>query len=132
MFKNSKAFSSFSVDDLQKAKEFYGQTLGFDITEDPHMPELLQLHLSTDAIIMIYPKGDAHTPATFTVLNFPVENIDSAVDALTKKGVQIEKYEGMIQKDEKGIARGMVQALHGLKTPREIFSLFFRRNNITT
>jgi catechol 2,3-dioxygenase-like lactoylglutathione lyase family enzyme len=103
MFKNTKAFSGFSVKDLQKAKEFYSQTLGLDVTE---ANGLLQLHIAGGTIILIYPKEN-HTPATFTILNFPVDNIEQAVDELTRRGVHFESYnEGGLVTDEKGIARG--------------------------
>ena len=105
MLKDSHAFSSFSVDDIPKAKEFYGQTLGLDVTEIPDMG-LLQLGLAGGSRVMIYPKDD-HAPATFTVLNFTVPDIDQAVDALAGKGVEFERYDSeTIKTDEKGIARG--------------------------
>jgi len=103
MFKDAKAFSGFSVNDLQKAKEFYSQTLGLDVTESNG---LLQLHVAGGTTILIYPKEN-HTPATFTILNFPVDNIEQAVDELTRRGVQFEHYnEGELVTDEKGISRG--------------------------
>lgn len=106
MFKDVKAFSSFSVNDIPKAREFYGETLGLEVTEDTNMPmSLLRIHLATGGEIMVYPK-DNHTPASFTVLNFPVDNIDEAVDELSGRGVQFEKYdEGPIKTNAKGIAR---------------------------
>lgn len=104
MFKDVKAFSGFSVDDLQKAKEFYGETLGLKVTEMPEMG-MLELHINGNNTIIVYQK-DNHVPATFTILNFPVEDVERAVDALTEKGVTFEKYdEGMLKTDEKGIAR---------------------------
>jgi catechol 2,3-dioxygenase-like lactoylglutathione lyase family enzyme len=102
MFKDTKAFSSFSVDDLNKAKEFYGQTLGLEVSETP---EGLGLRIAGGGQVFIYPKPN-HEPATFTVLNFPVEKIDKAVDQLTKLGVRFEQYEGEMKTDEKGIFRG--------------------------
>lgn len=102
MFKNSKAFSSFSVDDLGKAKTFYGQTLGLDVSETP---EGLGLQISGGGQVFLYPKPN-HEPATFTVLNFPVADIEQAVDQLTKLGVRFESYEGEMKTDEKGIFRG--------------------------
>ncbi|MDX6405366.1 MAG: hypothetical protein QOH70_2821 [Blastocatellia bacterium] len=102
MFKDTKAFSSFSVNDLQKAKEFYGELLGLDISETP---EGLALSIAGGGRVFIYPKPN-HAPASFTVLNFPVDDIGAAVDALTKRGVRFEKYEGEIKTDEKGIHRG--------------------------
>ena len=100
MFENSKAFSGFSVDDLDRARQFYEGTLGLNVTEENGM---LGLHVSGGGDILIYPKDD-HTPATFTILNFPVEDIDRAVDDLTGSGIEMERYEGMNQ-DEKGIMR---------------------------
>ena len=103
MFKNTKAFSSFSVDDMQKAKEFYGQTLGLDVSEQE---EGLRLRIAGGGEVFIYPKSN-HQPATFTVLNFPVDNIEQAVGQLTKRGVQFEHYDDAgIKTDEKGIHSG--------------------------
>lgn len=104
MFKDTEAFSGFSVNDLAKAKEFYGQTLGLEVSE---LPEgLLALHIAGGAKIFIYPK-DNHTPATFTILNFPVENVEQAVDDLTERGVRFEIYnQPELKTDKKGIARG--------------------------
>lgn len=100
VFKNTKAFSSFSVDDLEKAKEFYGEILGIDISESK---EGLSLYPKSSNEIFIYPKTD-HTPATFTVLNFPVDDAEQAVDDLTKQGVRFEIYnKGELKTDEKGI-----------------------------
>ena len=101
MFKDTKAFSGFSANDLQKAKEFYRQTLGLDVSTGPM--GVLQLNISGGTVILIYPKPN-HTPATFTILNFPVENIEPAVDELTKRGVRFEHYDQPeIKTDEKGI-----------------------------
>jgi catechol 2,3-dioxygenase-like lactoylglutathione lyase family enzyme len=103
IFKNTRAFSSFSVDNLDKAKEFYGKTLGIDISESK---EGLSLYPKSGNEIFIYPKTD-HTPATFTVLNFPVDDVEQAVDSLTKVGVHFEKYnEGELKTDDKGICHG--------------------------
>jgi len=103
MFKDTKAFSGFSVNDVQKAKEFYGQTLGLDVSE---AHGLLELHIAGGTTILMYPKEN-HTPATFTILNFPVANIEQAVDELASRGVQFESYnEGGLVTDEKGIFRG--------------------------
>ena len=101
MFKDSKAFFSFSVDDVPRAKDFYAGTLGLDVTEEMGG---LGLHLAGGVDGFLYPKDD-HTPATFTVLNFLVDDVDDAVDRLTEAGVRFERYEGEIQTDEKGIAR---------------------------
>ena len=103
MFRGTKAFSGFSTNDLQKAKEFYGNVLGLGVTEENG---LLSLHLATGADVLVYPKDD-HTPATYTILNFPVDDIDQAVDELVARGVVFEHYANMT--DEKGIARGRSQ-----------------------
>ena len=102
MFKDTKAFSGFSVNDLQKAKAFYSQTLGLEVSENP---EGLALRIAGGATIFIYPKPN-HTPATFTILNFQVGDIEKAVDELTKLGVRFEQYDEPIKTDEKGIHRG--------------------------
>jgi catechol 2,3-dioxygenase-like lactoylglutathione lyase family enzyme len=102
MFKHSKAFSGFSVDDLQKAKEFYSETLGLTVVDNPM--GLNELHINDATRIIAYPKPN-HVPATFTILNFPVDNIDETVDKLTSLGVQFEQYDGNIRTDEKGICR---------------------------
>ena len=102
LFKEAESFSSFSVNDLKKAKDFYGQTLGLDVSETP---EGLELH-TADNTVFLYPKPD-HTPASFTVLNFHVDDIDAAVDELTALGVNLEHYNLPDMKtDERGIARG--------------------------
>jgi len=101
MFMESQAFSSFSVDDIPRAKQFYSETLGVQVTETEDM---LQLHLAGGGRVLIYPKAN-HVPATFTVLNFPVANIEQAVDDLTGRGVTFEQYEGEIATDERGIMR---------------------------
>lgn len=102
MLKHSKAFSGFSVDDLEKAKTFYNEILGLDATEIAM--GILELRTYGNNNIIIYPKPN-HQPATFTILNFPVEDIEKAVDELTAKGVKFEQYEGDIKTDEKGICR---------------------------
>jgi catechol 2,3-dioxygenase-like lactoylglutathione lyase family enzyme len=103
MLTQSKPFSSFSVNDLQKAKAFYQEVLGLEVADNPM--GLIELKPDNETKILVYPKAD-HTPATFTVLNFPVVNIDQSVDELIHKGVTFEQYEGPIQTDEKGISRG--------------------------
>lgn len=113
MLGNTKPFSSFSVDDLEKAKEFYSKTLGLDVKSEA---EGLEIHFP-DNIIFIYPKKN-HVPATFTVLNFPVGNIEKAVDDLSKRGVRFEKYkEGELKTDEKGIFRGNGPTIAWFKDP---------------
>jgi predicted enzyme related to lactoylglutathione lyase len=104
MLGDSKAFSGFSVDDLDRAREFYEQTLGLRVTVMSEMGGMLRLHLGGGGEVLVYPKAD-HAPATFTVLNFPVSDVDGVVDQLTARGVRFERYEGFEQ-DEKGIARG--------------------------
>jgi catechol 2,3-dioxygenase-like lactoylglutathione lyase family enzyme len=101
MLKESKAFSTFAVDDVAKAKQFYGETLGLEVREEM---DGLALQLAGGSSVFIYPKSD-YTPATFTVLNFPVDDVEQAVDRLTAAGVTFEHYDGF-QQDEKGIARG--------------------------
>ena len=113
MLTTSKAFSSFSVDDLSKAKEFYGQTLGVKVSESD---EGLELKPSGDASVFLYPKPN-HEPATFTVLNFMVDDIEAAVDELEKSGVTFEKYEGEIKTDEKGIHRNGGPTIAWFKDP---------------
>jgi predicted enzyme related to lactoylglutathione lyase len=103
MFQNTKAFFSFSVDDLSAAKRFYGETLGINVEE---ADEDLKLHLGGGCEGMIYPKSN-HQPATFTVLNFPVESVEKAVKELKERGVKFEVYdEGELKTDAEGISRG--------------------------
>lgn len=102
MLNESNAFSGFSVNDIQKAKDFYGRTLGLKVAESNGA---LELSLAGGGKVFIYPKPN-HSAASFTILNFPVENIEQSVDELTKRGVRFEHYGGDIQTDEKGIHRG--------------------------
>lgn len=102
MLKGTNAFSGFSVNDLAAAKRFYGETLGLEVEEAAEGG--LRLKVAGPNGIYVYPKHD-HTPATYTILNFRVDDIDKAVDELTRKGVRFERYENMT--DEKGIARGL-------------------------
>ena len=114
MLKESKAFSGFSVNDIQKAKDFYGRTLGLQVSESHG---LLTLQLADGNKVLIYPKVN-HAPATFTVLNFPVENVDDSVDELAKRGVRFEIYdESDIKTDEKGIMRGNGPTIAWFKDP---------------
>jgi|ERR1700726_4385628 catechol 2,3-dioxygenase-like lactoylglutathione lyase family enzyme len=101
MFTNTKAFSGFAVDDVKKAREFYGETLGIETSEEHG---IMTLHLAGARDTIVYPKPD-HTPATYTILNFPVGDIDQAVDELAARGVRTERYPGFDQ-DEKGVFRG--------------------------
>ena len=103
MFGKTKAFSGFSVDDIAAAKDFYGDVLGLRVTE---ADGLLTLHIAGDRDILVYPKPD-HVPATFTILNFPVDDIERAVDELSERGVRFERYPQFESEiDEKGIFRG--------------------------
>jgi len=114
MFKNTDAFSSFSVNDLEKAKEFYGKTLGLEIVEKP---EGLELHIAGGTRIFMYAKIN-HIPATFTILNFAVDNIEKAVGELTKRGVRFEIYnEGDLKTDERGIFYGGGPKIAWFKDP---------------
>jgi len=104
MLANSKAFSSFAVDDLQSAQEFYGEKLGLKTVVLSEEDGLMSLHLAGDRETIVYEKPD-FGPASYTVLNFPVDDIDEAVDGLAARGVSFERYDGFEQ-DEKGISRG--------------------------
>ncbi len=105
MFNSSKIFSSFSVNDIPKAKEFYGNTLGLKVKEVEMGTTLLEIDIA-GYTVMIYPKPN-HTPATFTILNFPVDDVEITVDKLTAKGVKFEHYDSeFLKTDGKGIARG--------------------------
>jgi len=114
MLEKSKAFSGFSVNDTQKAKEFYGRTLGLEVSESNG---LLNLRLAGGTTVLIYPKPN-HTPANFTILNFPVDNVDKAVDELTKRGVRFEIYnQPNVKTDERGIFRGGGPVIAWFKDP---------------
>ena len=112
MFKDTHAFSGFSVDDVPRAKQFYGETLGLNVTDEMGG---LALHLGGGGNVYLYPK-DNHVPATFTVLNFPVADVEEAVDRLTEAGVSFERYDG-IEADEKGIHRGEGPTIAWFKDP---------------
>ncbi len=117
MFKDSGAFSSFSVDDPRAAKAFYGETLGLAVSDIPEMDGLLELTVPGGAKVMIYAKPD-HTPASFTVLNFPVDDITKAVDELTAKGVTFERYDdGPVKTDDRGILHGPGPQIAWFKDP---------------
>jgi catechol 2,3-dioxygenase-like lactoylglutathione lyase family enzyme len=104
MLTDSQAYSGFAVDDAARAKKFYSETLGLRVSDQDAQNGLLALHVGGERQILVYQKPD-FTPATYTILNFPVDDIDKTVDELTARGVSFEKYEGFGQ-DEKGIARG--------------------------
>lgn len=116
MFKHTKAFSSFSVDDTAKAKEFYSQVLGLDVVE-LDMPGTLSLKIEGGGRVLIYTKHN-HAAATFTVLNFPVKDVNQAVDELTAKGVKFKIYdEPNFQTNEKGIFMGEGPKIAWFKDP---------------
>jgi catechol 2,3-dioxygenase-like lactoylglutathione lyase family enzyme len=115
MFADTKAYSGFAVDDVKKAREFYGETLGLKTSVLDEENGLLTLHLAGDRDTLVYERPN-HTPATYTILNFPVDDIDEAVDELGARGVTFERYEGFEQ-DEKGIARGMGPPIAWFKDP---------------
>ena len=106
MLRNSKAFSSFAVRDLDAARKFYVQTLGLEVSDVPGMKGVMQLNLAGGVKVFVYPKPD-HAPASYTVLNFPVEDVERSVDALVERGVRFEIYEdGPVKTNSKGIASG--------------------------
>ena len=115
MFKAEKAFSSFSVNDLAKARKFYSEKLGIKVTDEPEMEGLSYLNIDGNRV-MIYEKPN-HSPASFTVLNFPVKDVEKTVDDLTGKGVQFEHYEGDLKTDAKGIFRGGGPVIAWFKDP---------------
>jgi catechol 2,3-dioxygenase-like lactoylglutathione lyase family enzyme len=105
MFENTKAYSGFAVDDTEKARAFYTETLGVPVSVIDDEAGIMTLHLAGGRDTLIYRKPD-FTPATYTILNFEVDDVEAAVDALTERGVDFERYDGMPQ-DEKGIMRGL-------------------------
>jgi catechol 2,3-dioxygenase-like lactoylglutathione lyase family enzyme len=114
MFKNAKAFSGFAVDDITAAREFYGTTLGLEVADTQDM---LDVTLGTGAHVLIYPKPN-HEPATYTILNFPVADVDAAVDDLASRGVAFERYdEPDLKTDEKGIFRGQGPTIAWFRDP---------------
>jgi catechol 2,3-dioxygenase-like lactoylglutathione lyase family enzyme len=114
MFRDTKAFSGFSVDDVAKAREFYGDTLGLETSEEHG---ILTLHIAGGREVIVYPKDD-HEPATFTILNFPVDDIEAAVDALSERGISFERYEQVASDfDERGIFRGGGPPIAWFKDP---------------
>jgi catechol 2,3-dioxygenase-like lactoylglutathione lyase family enzyme len=115
MFNVSKAFSSFSVDDIQKAKEFYDKTLGLELASGPE--GTLVVPLSGSSNVLMYPKPN-HQAATFTVLNFPVDSVENAVDKLSQRGVRFEVYnEPNLKTDARGISRGNGPTIAWFKDP---------------
>jgi len=112
MLTDSKAFSGFAVPDVAAARQFYGETLGLRVSEEHGM---LQLHLAGGRDVIVYPKPD-HSPASYTILNFPVDDVEATVDALTERGVRFERYQGFDQ-DDKGIQRGGGPLIAWFKDP---------------
>ena len=115
MFANTKAFSGFAVDDVERAHEFYGETLGLDTSVLDEENGLMVLHLAGGRDTFIYRKPDFE-PATYTILNFQVDDVEKAVDDLSARGVRFERYDGFEQ-DEKGIARDMGPDIAWFKDP---------------
>jgi catechol 2,3-dioxygenase-like lactoylglutathione lyase family enzyme len=115
MLENSKAYSGFAVDDLQRAREFYGETLGLKTEILDEQVRLMTLHLAGDRPTLVYQRPDFE-PATYTILNFPVDDVDQAVDELALRGVSFERYDGFDQ-DEKGISRGNGPQIAWFKDP---------------
>lgn len=114
MFGDTKAFSGFAVDDLDAAERFYGETLGIRTERMDEVP-LLTLHIAGDRDTIVYEKPD-FVPATYTILNFPVDDVDAAVADLAERGVEMDRYDGFDQ-DDKGIARGMGPDIAWFKDP---------------
>jgi catechol 2,3-dioxygenase-like lactoylglutathione lyase family enzyme len=112
MFEKTKAFSGFAVDDLGRAREFYEGTLGIRVAEEP---QFLTLHLADERDTLVYPKPD-FTPATYTILNFVVDDVETAVDELLARGITLERYDGFDQ-DAKGISRGEGPTIAWFKDP---------------
>ena len=115
MLADSPAFSGFAVPDVEAARRFYADTLGLRVEVDEQMGGMLTLHLGGGANVLVYPKPD-HVPATYTVLNFPVDDIDATVAELTSRGVTFERYPGMPQ-DENGVQRGQGPAIAWFTDP---------------
>ncbi|HEX9485719.1 MAG TPA: VOC family protein [Gemmatimonadales bacterium] len=114
MLEDSKAFSGFSVNNLQVAKDFYGRILGLNVSESHG---LLHLHFAGGSRVLVYPKPN-HSPATFTILNFPVDNVDAAVEELTKRGVRFEIYDEVgLKTDARGVLRGGGPVIAWFKDP---------------
>lgn len=123
MFQDSKAFSGFSVDNIPLAKQFYGEVLGLKVEEDSGM---LHIHLGGGGDVLVYPKKD-HVPATFTILNFPVEDIHSAVKDLKKRGIEFIHYDDT---DEEGITHNEGPLIAWFKDPAGNFLSVIESNPI--
>jgi catechol 2,3-dioxygenase-like lactoylglutathione lyase family enzyme len=114
MFRDTRAFSGFSVDDVDRAQRFYGDTLGLETSVENG---IMTIHLAGGGEVIAYPKDD-HEPAAFTILNFPVDDIEAAVDALSERGISFERYEQMASDfDERGIFRGGGPLIAWFKDP---------------
>jgi len=111
MFERTRAYSGFSVDDVPRARRFYGETLGLRVSEAHGM---LMLHIEGGRDTLVYPKGQDHTPATYTILNFPVDDIEAVVDELVRRGVVFDRFDGV---DEKGIFRGQGPLIAWFRDP---------------
>jgi predicted enzyme related to lactoylglutathione lyase len=123
MLKDTDTFSSFSVDDIPAAEEFYQKTLGLDVTNNNGM---LFLKLGGGGTVVVYPKGEAHEPASFTVLSFQVQDIDATVDELKSRGVTFQRYDGFDQ-DERGIAKDNMGAIAWFTDPaRNVLAVLTR------
>ncbi len=116
MFKMTKTISSFSVNDLAEARKFYSQKLGINVSEDSNMKGMLYLNIGGGNKVMLYEKPN-HTPATFTVLNFPVTDVENTVDDLAGKGIRFEQYSGELKTDKKGISHGGPVKIAWFKDP---------------
>ena len=114
MLANSEAFSGFAAPDLAQAKQFYGETLGLNVSGEAD-DGALTLELAGGRNVLVYVKPD-HAPATYTILNFPVDDVEGTVDALAGRGVRFERYDGMDQ-DDKGILRGQGPLIAWFKDP---------------
>jgi catechol 2,3-dioxygenase-like lactoylglutathione lyase family enzyme len=114
MLSRATAFSGFSTDDVSTVKAFYADTLGLHVTEEHGM---LTLTFPNGHTVLVYPKGDAHEPATYTALNFEVDEIEAAVDGLVAKGVTFERYSEMPGQDERGIMRDQGPPIAWFKDP---------------
>jgi len=115
MFRNTHAFSGFSVDDIARVKPFYADTLGLDVEE---MDGMLSLRIAGGTPVLVYAKGPGHTPATYTTLNFPVPDVDAAVEELTRRGVRFEQYDNeWIKTDARGISRAGGMTIAWFKDP---------------
>src|SRR5215210_6029867 len=115
VFENTQAFSGFSVNDVREARRFYGETLGMEVSEESEPMSMLELRVAGGQNVLVYAKPD-HAPASFTILNFPVKDIEEAVNELAGRGVRFERYEGAEQ-DEKGIFRGGGPPITWFKDP---------------